>query len=117
MHRSRQELVGDGMMLNIKLPKGKVARACECAAEQCSQRIAVENTRYFSELEQWRKDSNQGAIRTVERCAPPDKPRSILVLTQERKRLHDMADMAKHSTGDVYVSLALWAEIKGYYDA
>jgi len=97
------------------LPKGKTAQACERAAEQCSRRIAVANDRYLSELERWRKDSDQGSIRTVERCSPPARSNDVELLTNERSTLHRMADMCKHSTGDVYVSPELWNIIKGIY--
>ncbi len=102
-------------MLHIKLPKGKVSQTCERAGEQCSRRIVVANDLYRNELERWRKDSDQSVIRTVERCSPPDKPRDVELLLQARNELHDMADMAKHSVGDVYVSPELWWAIKGVY--
>ena len=44
-------------MLHIKLPKGKVAQACERAAEMVTRRIAVEGDRYRRELEIWRKST------------------------------------------------------------
>jgi hypothetical protein len=99
-------------VLHIKLPKGKVSAACEVKAEECSRRIMVANDRYRNELERWRKE---GGFNRVEGPMPPDKPRDFFVLTEERHRLHQMADMAKHSTGDVYVSPELWNLIKGVY--
>jgi hypothetical protein len=93
-------------VLHIKLPKGKVATACERAAEQCSKRIAVANDRYRSELERWRKSG--GDFLRPGQC-------DQTVLIQDRETLHSMADMAKHSTGDVYVSPELWNIIKGVY--
>jgi hypothetical protein len=94
-------------VLHIKLPKGKVSQACERAAEEATRRIAVANDRYRSELERWRKDGEYGE--------PPDKPRDFFLLTEDRNKLHAMADMAKHSTGDVYISPELWRAIKGVY--
>ncbi len=99
-------------MLHIKLPKGKVSQACERAADQITRRIAVVNDQYRSELERWHKDG--GRLRPGE-WIPPTPSRDVFVLTQERHRLHDMADMVKHSTGDVYVSPELWNIIKGVY--
>jgi hypothetical protein len=95
-------------VLHIKLPKNKVAKACECVAKQCSSLIAIINDQYRFDLECWRKDGKDGD--------PPNKPRDLFVFTEQRSRLYRMADMAKHSTGDVYVSAELWDEIKGVYD-
>lgn len=97
-------------MLQIKLPKGKVSQACERAAEQASRRIAVANDRYRSDLERWRKDAE--CPHTMD---PPSPGNDVELLSQARDELHTMADMAKHSTGDVYVSPALWWAIKGVY--
>ncbi len=94
-------------MLHIKLPKGKVAQACERAAEMATRRIVVANDRYRSELERWRKDGEGGD--------PPDKPRDLFLLEQDRTNLYAMADMCKHSVGDVYVAPGLWYGIKGVY--
>ena len=99
-------------MLHIKLPKGRVSAACERAADMASRRISVANDRYRSELERWRKDASHGVEVTRE---PPEKPRDFFLLVQDREMLQRMADMAKHSTGDVYVSPELWRAIKGVY--
>lgn len=103
-------------MLHIKLPKGKVSSACERAAEQCSRRIAVENDWYLCALETWRKS---GGDLTEPRQAhfnpPPIRSNDVELLVKERSTLHRMADMCKHSTGDVYVSPELWNIIKGVY--
>lgn len=101
-------------MLHIKLPKGKVAAACERAAEQCSNRIKVLNVQYHCDLESWRKDAVKHAW-GVHKDGAPERPPLMEVLSQKRDRLHAMADMAKHSTGDVYVSPELWNSIKGMY--
>lgn len=87
------------MMLHIKLPKGKVAAACERAAEMITRRIVVENGRYRRSVESWQ-------MTTAE---------IVTALSKERDRLQTMADMAKHSVGDVYVSQELWRTIKEVY--
>lgn len=108
-------------MLHIKLPKGKVSQACEEAAEQCSRRLAVKGDWYRSALEMWRKEGTSGSTREArrlqrdERGPPPPRPDDFDVLTKHRDHLHQMADMCKHSTGDVYVSPELWNIIKGVY--
>ena len=94
-------------MLHIKLPKGKVAQACERAAEMASRRIAMANDRYRFDLERWRKDGGGDA---------PVPSKDVEPLIDDRNKLHAMADMAKHSTGDVYVSPELWGAIRGCYD-
>lgn len=93
-------------MLHIKLPKGKVAAACERAAEEATRRIVVENDRYRSELERWRKDGEGEA---------PVPNLAVELLVDDRNKLHALADMAKHSVGDVYVAPGLWHGIKGVY--
>jgi len=96
-------------VLHIKLPKGKVAAACERAADQCSRRIAVENQRYSAQVGSWQKTKRKYEVL-------PPHPSRVLDMTADRKRLHDMADACGYSTGDVYVSTELWNQIKGYYD-
>lgn len=93
-------------MLHIKLPKGKVAQACERASEEATRRIVVANDRYRRELEIWRKDGG---------CDAPVPSNDVELLSQDRDNLHAMADMCKHSVGDVYVSPELWRAIKGVY--
>ncbi len=108
-------------MLHIKLPKGKVSAACERAAEQATRRIVVANDRYCSDLERWRKDmapetkSLEWIVNVAPSCLPPARSKDVDLLLQERHTLHQMADMAKHSVGDVYVSPELWNIIKGVY--
>ena len=101
-------------MLHIKLPKGKVSQACERAAEEATRRIVVENDRYRRELEVWRKMTPEFARWNVEAEAPI-RSKDVELLIEDRDKLHAMADMAKHSVGDVYVSPELWRAIKGVY--
>ncbi len=82
-------------MLHIKLPKKKVAGACERVAERLSQDIARMN-----------RSPGQGSIQIDVATA---------LFATDRKHFHDMADMAMRSVGDVYVSPKLWADIKEVY--
>lgn len=100
-------------MLQIKLPKGKVSQACERAADMVTRRLVVANDRYHSELERWRKDG--GMNHRTDWASPPARPNDVELLSRDRDCLHQMADMSKHSTGDVYVSSELWNLIKGVY--
>ena len=93
-------------MLHIKLPKGRVFQACERAAEGATHCIVVASDRYRSKLERWRKDGGGDA---------PVPSNDVELLTDDRDKLHAMADMCKHSVGDVYISPELWRAIKGVY--
>lgn len=101
-------------MLHIKLPKGKVAAACERAAEEATRRIVVENERHRRDLEVWRKSTPEIAYWNQENPAPTQS-KDVKLLEADRDNLHAMADMARHSVGDVYVSSDLWNAIKGVY--
>ena len=94
-------------MLHIKLPKGKVATACERAGQWYSDVNRAKRADFMRELEAWRKT---GHIHV----APPEPPSDRDA--RKSKEFLGMADACSFSTGDVYVSAALWEEIKGWYD-
>ena len=97
-------------MLHLKLPKGKVATACERAGQYHSKLAEAERMAYLRDLEAWRKTANMAGRGRYPPHAPKNRERAIA------KRLLDMADACTFSTGDVYVSTELWDQIKGYYD-
>lgn len=88
-------------MLNIKLPKGKMATACEHASQYHSCMNEAKHMNLKTENDLRFLDSLY-----------------ILIKHHEVKaqQFLDMADACKFSTGDVYVSFELWNEIKGFYD-
>lgn len=95
-------------MLHIKLPKGKVASACERAGQYYSQMNRAKLDQYRADLEAWRKSG-------LAVNYPPTPP--TLYNHNKARELLSMAEACSFSTGDVYVSAALWNEIKGWYDA
>ncbi len=95
-------------MLHIKLPKGKVAQACERAGQYHSRLAEAGRMAYLRDVEAWRK--SVGASGRY----PPKPPADDELFAA--RRLLDMADACTFSTGDVYVSTELWDQIKGYYD-
>lgn len=103
------------MMLNIKLPKGKVARALvECADAYAASANAA-RIAFHKDLEVWRKDMNSVC---GHRGAAPLPPRSPCSTNKDKAlKFMEMAVACTHSTGDVYIGADLWAEIKGYYEA
>jgi len=100
-------------MLNIKLPKGKVARALMDCADAYAASVEAERIAYHKDLEVWRKDQAGPRLPGGRSEHPPSTPSS----TNKDKALKfmEMAAVCTYSTGDVYVSAELWAEIKGYY--
>ena len=102
-------------MLNIKLPKGKVARALMDCADAYAASVEVECIAYHKDLEVWRKNRSGPRRGTLGQINyPPSAPNST---TKDKAlKFMEMAAACTHSTGDVYVSAELWAEIKGYYE-
>jgi len=100
-------------MLHIKLPKGKVAEACERASDWHERHRDLLMDQYNAATRDWHKthDIRKG------RAMPPRPPRALLHSSSSIKELSDAAVMARRSTGDVYVSPTLWGKIKGVYDA
>ena len=92
-------------MLHLKLPKGKVAAACECAGQRWSRMHEAALMAYHADVEAWRKKP---------KGSPPNWNADLY--KDQASRLCDMADACTFSTGDVYVSTELWNHIKGYYD-
>ncbi len=104
-------------MLNIKLPKGKVARALVTCAEVYEQRAKLEHTAYHKDLEVWRKDMTFIREHGGRAIYPPTAPAPPNLVCEHRAvKFFDMAAGCLASTGDVYVDAELWADIKGYYD-
>ncbi len=100
-------------MLNIKLPKGKVARALVTCAEVYEQRAKAGNIAYHSALEGWRKDMTFIRQHGGPTIYPPPTPSTVHQV--KATKFFDMATGCSASTGDVYISAELWTEIKGYY--
>ena len=100
-------------MLNIKLPKGKVARALVTCADVYAASASAERTAFHKDLEVWRCDMNS-IVRRKEGASLPPRPPSSTNRDNATKFV-EMAVACTHSTGDVYVSAELWDEIKGYY--
>lgn len=102
-------------MLNIKLPKGKVARALMECADAYADVAKAERATFHKDIEVWRKDMNFVPGRDAGGAAlPPSGPSRA---TKDKAlKFMEMAAACTYSTGDVYVSAELWTEIKGYYD-
>lgn len=66
---------------------------------------------YRRDLETWRKTRSLYTTEWPPIFSPAAKAEAI-----RAKKLIDMADACTFSTGDVYVSVELWDQIKGYYD-
>ncbi len=93
-------------MLYIKLPKGKVNAACERAGQRWGHLHVAAFTQYHADCEAWRKTPE----------GDPPSWNADRRYQDQASRLMDMADACTFSTGDVYVSVELWKEIRGYYD-
>lgn len=81
-------------MLHIKLPKKRVAHALMAVADAHEAKAAA----------------------IMVPCSISSQARTKHWLRAKVASLRVLADTAKHSTGDVFVSVDLWNEIKDHYD-
>lgn len=95
------------MMLHLKLPKGKVAQACEAAAFAADRKAAVARDAYMADMKRAvALGVDHGYFASSE---------AIHRHGAKAKELRRMAVAARASNGDVYVSDDTWQEIAGYW--
>lgn len=88
-----------------KLPKSKVVKACEGA-------IAFMDMQHKAKLDHWRQH-----VKFWNPWTDPEHWPSMPE-TGERDitKLRSMLNLAKKSTGDIYVGVDTWALIEGHYE-
>ena len=94
-------------MLHLKLPKGKVAQACTAAAEQADRKALVAREQYKAEMKRCVALGNYTGYFA--------KSEAIHREGMKAKQFRRMAEAAKASNGDVYLSDDTWKEIAGYW--
>ncbi len=99
-------------MLNIKLPKGKTATACEAAADQYERKAIAARADYDKSWIDWKHLMRMGSLPSL---ALPPTSDCIHHHGSKAKRFKRLACACLASIGDVYVSAELWEEIMGFW--